>query len=76
MHNGPKAGFALHNDVGNAHLSAKGREVDNELNRIDVVGDDDQGGLLGLSEGNAMIKTVLDEKRLLRFLSHRLDISR
>ena len=69
MHNGAKAGFALHNDVGNAHLSAEGREVYDKLNRIDVMGDNDQGGLLGLDEGNTVIKAVLHEEGLLRLLS-------
>ena len=63
-----KAGLALDDDVGNTHLSAEGREVDNKFNWVDIMGDDDQRGLLGLNQSNGMVETVLDEQGFLRFL--------
>ena len=63
-----KAGLALDDDVGNTHLSAEGWEVDNKFNWVDIMGDDDQRGLLGLNQSNGMVETVLDEQGFLRFL--------
>ena len=72
MDNGAKASLALDNDVGNAHLSAKGREVDNQLDWVYVMSDDDQGGLLGLDESNSVVETVLDKEGLLCLLRLRV----
>ena len=63
-----KAGLALDDDVGNTHLPAEGREVNNQLNWVHIVGNDDQGGFLGLDEGNGVIEAVLDEEGFLRVL--------
>ena len=72
MHNGSEACFTLHDDVGDAHLAAQGREEDDELDGVDVVHDEDERGFLGFDEGNdvveAVLDEVLDEKRLLRVL--------
>ena len=68
VYNGSKAGLALDNDVGDTHLSAEGRKVDNQFNWVDIMGNHDQGGLLGLDKGNGVVETVLDEQGLLRFL--------
>ena len=68
MNNCAKAGFALHNNIGNAHLSAEGWKVDDQPNGIDVVRDNNQGGLLGLDESNAVVKAILYKEGLLRFL--------
>jgi hypothetical protein len=76
VNDGAETGLALDDDVGNTHLSAEGREVDDKLNRVDIVGNDDQGGFLCLDEGNGMVETVLDEEGLLRFLRLRLDMDR
>lgn len=67
-----KAGLALHNDVGNTHLPAEGREVDNQLNWVNIMSNDDQGCLLSLDEGDGMVEAVLDEYRFLRFLRLRV----
>ena len=72
MDNGAKTGLALDNDVGNPHLSAEGRKVNNQLNWVDVVGNYDQGGLLSLNKGNSVIETILDEEGLLRLLRLRI----
>jgi len=66
--NGAEAGLALDNEVGDTHLSAEGWKVDNQLNWVNIVSNDDQGGLLGLDEGNSVVETVLDEEGLFRFL--------
>ena len=72
MDNGAEAGLALDNDVGNTHLPAEGREVDDQLNWVYIVGNDDQGGLLGLDEGDGVIEAVLDEEGLLCVLRLRV----
>jgi hypothetical protein len=60
--------LALDNDVRDAHLAAESRKEDDELDGVDVVGDDNKRGLLGLDKGNAVVETVLDEEGLLRLL--------
>jgi hypothetical protein len=62
---GAETGFALDDHIGDTHLPAKSGKEDNQLNGVDVVGNDDEGRLLCLNEGNTMVQTVLDEKRLL-----------
>ena len=61
--------LALDDDVGDTHLAAESREEDDELDGVDIVGDDHKRRLLGLNEGNAVVETVLDEERLLGVLS-------
>jgi len=53
-------GLALHNGIWNAHLSAESRKEDDELDGIDIVGNEDQAGLLVLNQANDVIETVLD----------------
>jgi hypothetical protein len=60
-----EAGLALNDDVRDAHLTAERGEEDNQLDRLDIVGDDDEGCLLRLDEGDAVVEAVLDEERLL-----------
>ena len=62
---GAETGLALDDDVGDAHLAAKSRKEDNQLDGVDVVSDDNERRLLCLNEGNAVVQTVLDVKRLL-----------
>jgi hypothetical protein len=64
--------LALDNHVGDAHLSAEGGEEDDELDGVDVVGNDDELGLLGLDEGDDVVETVLGEDGLLRVLGRSL----
>lgn len=47
------------------HLPAESREVDNELDGVDVVGDQDEGSLLVLDEANNVVETVLGDVGLL-----------
>lgn len=64
-----ESGFALDDDVGDTHLAAKGGKEDDELDRVDIVSDDDEGRLLGFDQSDGVVKTVLDEKRLLGILA-------
>jgi len=60
--------LALHNNVGHSHLAAERREVDNELDGVNIVRNDDEGSLLRLDEGNNVVQAVLDEQGLLGVL--------
>jgi len=63
-----ETGLVLYDNVRNTHLSAKSGDKDNELNGVNVVGNDDKVGLLVLNEGNAVVETHLGEERLLSIL--------
>ena len=65
MNDRTETGLALDDGVGDTHLAAESREEHNELDGVDIVRDDDERGLLGLDKGDGMVKTVLDEERLL-----------
>jgi hypothetical protein len=62
---GAETGFALDDHIGDTHLAAKSGKEDDQLNGVDIVGNDDEGRLLCLNKGDTMVQTVLDEKRLL-----------
>jgi hypothetical protein len=60
------------------HLTAESGEEDNELDGVNIVSNNDEVCLLCLDESYGVVKTVLDEKRLLRVLiclSELFDIS-
>lgn len=48
MDDGTETSLTLDDNVGNTHLAAEGREEDDELDGVDVVGNQDKGGLLVL----------------------------
>lgn len=58
-------GLTLHDNVRDTHLPAEGGEEDNELNGVNVVGNDNELSLLGLDESNNVVETVLGEDGLL-----------
>lgn len=60
-----ETGLALDDNVGDTHLAAESGEEDDELDGVNVVRDDDEGSLLGLDEGNAVVEAVLGEEGLL-----------
>lgn len=62
---GTESGLVLDNDVGDSHLPAESGEEDDELDGVNVVGDDDEVGLLGLDEGDDVVESVLDKVGLL-----------
>jgi hypothetical protein len=62
---GTKTSLALNDGVRDTHLAAESGKEDNELNGVDVVGDQDKRGLLVLNETNNVVETVLDVVGLL-----------
>ena len=56
MYNSSEESLTLHNDVGNAHLAAQGRE------------EDDEHGFLGFDEGDDVVEAVFDEEGFLGVL--------
>ena len=49
---GSEACFTLHDGIGDAHLGPQAGKEDDELDRVDVVCDDDERGFLGFDEGD------------------------
>ena len=60
-----ESGLALDDGVGDSHLAAESGEEDNQLNGVDIVGDEDERGLLVLNQANNVVETVLDDVGLL-----------
>lgn len=65
VNNSSQAGLALDNGVRNTHLAAESGQEDDQLNRVDIVGDQNQGSLLVLDQANDVVQTVLDGVGLL-----------
>ena len=63
--NGTETSLALDNGVRDTHLAAESGKENNQLNGVNVVGDEDKGSLLVLNEANNVVKTVLDVVGLL-----------
>ena len=63
--NGTQTSLALDNGVRDTHLTAESGKEDNQLNGVNVVGNQDERGLLVLDETNNVVETVLDVVRLL-----------
>lgn len=59
VNDGTETGLALDDNVGDTHLAAEGGEEDNELDGVDVVGDQDERGLLVLDEADNVVQTEL-----------------
>lgn len=57
--------LALDDGVRDTHLAAQSRQEDNELNGVDVMGDQNKRGLLILDQADNVVETVLDGVRLL-----------
>jgi len=57
--------FAFHNDIRNTHLATEGGQEDDELDRVNIMSDDDENSLLSLDEGDDVVKAVLDVQRFL-----------
>jgi len=68
VYNRSETGLVLDNHVRDTHLAAERWDEDDELDRVDIVSDDDEVGLLVLDEGNTVVKTHLDEHGLLSIL--------
>lgn len=60
-----KTSLALNNGVWDTHLAAEGGEVDDELDGVNIVGDEDERSLLVLDEADNVVETVLGDVWLL-----------
>jgi hypothetical protein len=58
VHHRPESRFTLDDGVGDTHLSAESGEEDNELDGVDVVGDQDESGLFVLDESDDVVEAV------------------
>jgi hypothetical protein len=57
--------LALDDGVRDTHLAAESGKEDDELNGVDIVGDEDERSLLVLNQANDVVETVLDNVGLL-----------
>jgi len=55
-----EASLALDDDIGDTHFAAQGREVDNQLNGVNIVRYKNQRSLFVLNQSNDVVETVLD----------------
>lgn len=58
-----ETGLVLHDAVRNAHLAAQGRQENDQLDRVNIVSDDDQLGLFLLNQRRDRIDALADHKR-------------
>lgn len=65
MDDSSESGLALDDGIRDAHLAAESGEEDNQLDRVNIVGDEDERGLLVLNKPNNVVETVLDNIGLL-----------
>ena len=65
MNHSAETGLALDDGVRHTHLAAESGEEDDELDRVDIVGDQDKRGLLVLNQADDVVETVLDGVGLL-----------
>jgi len=63
-----EVGLAADEAEGNTLLSAESGQVDNKFDWVDVVGDNDELGLVLLDEGRHVVETELEMKRLVALL--------
>jgi len=60
VHNRTKARLAIDDRVGRTGLAAKGREVEDELDGVDIVGDNNQASFLVLDQSDDVVQPILD----------------
>lgn len=65
MDDGTEPSLALNNSIRNSHLAAESRKENDELDGVNVVGDEDERGLLVLDQTNDVVEAVLDSVWLL-----------
>jgi len=70
-----ETGLALDDSVWHTHLAAESGEEDDKLDRVDIVGNEDEAGLLVLNETDDVVETVLDNVWLLTSILLLLAIS-
>lgn len=60
-----ETGLALNDGVRDTHLLAEGRKEDNELDGVNIIGDEDERSLLVLNQADDVVETVLGSVGLL-----------
>jgi len=70
-----ETGLALDDGIWHTHLAAESGKEDNQLDGVDIVGDEDEAGLLVLNKSDDVVETVLDHVWLLADLLLLLAIS-
>jgi hypothetical protein len=75
VHDVTETGLTLDNAVRNIHAAAQSWEPDDELDWVDIVGDDHKLGLAGLNKVGNMVDTELDETWLLSSLDVTLGLA-
>ena len=65
VYDSSETSLALHDGVRDTHFAAESGQEDDELDRVNIVRDQDQRSLLCLDESDDVIETVLDGVRLL-----------
>lgn len=65
MDDSSESGLALDDGVRDTHLAAESGKEDNQLNGVNIVGDEDEGSLLVLDQADDVVETVLDDVGLL-----------
>ena len=68
MNNGSKTGLALDNGVRDTHLAAERGEPHNNLDGVDIVGNDNELGLFVLNQCGDVVDSVLDHVGLLTLI--------
>jgi len=63
VHKSSKTSLTLDNAKGDVHLTAKSGQPDNKLNRVNIMGDNNHGGLLLLNKSGDVLKSVLEHSR-------------
>ena len=63
--NSTETSLALDDSIRDAHLAAESGKEDNQLNGVNIVGDEDERSLLVLNETDNVVETILDGIRLL-----------
>jgi len=58
---GTESGFVFHNAIGNLHLSAQSWKPDHQLNRVNIVGNDDEFSFLLFDKSSDVVDTELEE---------------
>ena len=55
-----ESGLALDDGIRDTHLSAECWDEDDQLNRVNIIGDENQSGLLVLNQADDVVETVFD----------------
>ena len=58
VNDGTKARLPLYNDIRNSHLTTERRKENDEFNRVNIMCNNNESGLLGLNQSNNVVETV------------------